>query len=186
MRLTKTARQEILDSVLNATTYEEERSIIIQAASKKIHKWITDQLKDFHAATKTLPKEWFPHKSDLYLPGGPSHLLDLTPFCKTCNITIEPISFPYPNPPDMKREEWLKFLDKEIQQANTLLEKRQALTGEMRAFLNSVTTTEKLVQRMPELERHLPSQAKVYPLVASTKGLQKALKNTGFDTGVKP
>ncbi len=65
--------------------------------------------------------------------------------------------------------------------ADILAGKQWALEDEMNAFLRSCTSTEKVVERMPELAPHIPIEAKSYPLVASTNNLLSQLFASGFD-----
>lgn len=184
-RLNKTLREEILTNVLNATDLEERRTELrqrIQATIKKLI--IQDQPAEFIALTKVHPKEWFVSYSQIYYgyedelyslgvsfdPPGTwqSRLLYLDdPVCVTlgynCNV--------------LDHKSALLPLAKE---AAALIEERAALVAEIRAFLQSCQTTEAVVKRMPELERHVPKTSYPVPSVAPSN-LLSSLTKFGFD-----
>lgn len=184
-RLNKAIREEILANVLAATDLEERRTALRQLIQTAVKKLITqDQPAEFVALTKIHPKEWFASSNQIYY-GNEDELYSLA------------VSF---DPPGtwQSRSLWLDdpvcvanhyswnatdhkaALLPLAKEATALIEERNALVSEIRAFLQSCPTTEAVAERMPELTRHIPKIARPMPLVAPSN-LLSSLTKMGFD-----
>lgn len=65
-------------------------------------------------------------------------------------------------------------------EAAQIVEDEAAARGEARAFLASCKTVEQILERMPELEPHIPKISRPLPLVAPSN-LLSTLSSLGFD-----
>lgn len=183
MNLTNAIRDQIVNSVIAATNIPERKTKLIADTTVLIKAHSHNLLPDgFEQATATLPKEWFRREEFAYLP-------------RTADIRIilntemtHGWYFPYfLAPTNYQRPDypyWDTVLKLQVEEALQL----SATEAEMRAklwnFLRSCRTVAKVLEGMPELERHIPEQVKSYPVVVSTGPLKNALAAMGFDRGV--
>jgi len=185
-RLTKETRAEIIERVVRATNIPELKDSIksrTKAAAVQIVR--NAQPEGFYEVTRSLPKEWFQTAHSLYVPthmdgvhnplriigvvSQHSHHID---FDDLVTVAERHGEFSY---------ELLAPLTKE---AEELAERESQLRGEISSFLNSCRYVEDIVERMPELEPHIPRHSKSFPLTAPSN-LLSTLSSLGFDKTVK-
>ncbi len=180
---------DIVDSVINATNIPAQRADIIKRTSDKVRAHLVTRLPEgFLDATKDLPREWMVHSSRAYVDRNscPAHILLSQPgqHMRHEYVDYEPLRHPGTSAPSI--EEASVLLADLIVEATKLRAREDGTRSELINFLASCPTTEKAVERMPSIERHMPAPpVKTYAVLASTAPLTKALKSLGFDTGVK-
>ncbi len=186
--LTKQARLAVIESVIKATYIPAEREEIRWSTSAAIRAALVPCLPDgYLKATENLPREWFTHITlvSVYSKDCPDAVLEGRDQCGgTRYVDIEPLRHPRSNLSHSRQ--WGQVLASQIEAATKLRAKEEALRTELANFLASCKTYAKVVEGMPDLERHLPAvPAKQYPIVASTAELSSVLGKLGFDQGVK-
>ncbi len=191
-KLTKASRAHILESVIKATFIPAEKEAILKSTGDAVRNHLITCLPEgFLQATQILPKEWFSHSTEYYISKTSNPRCIMNPLDgqgrvkSGDNIRFEKLRHPHSSihPSSVI---WADILAGQIAAATKLKHQEDELTQELNAVLASCTTTEKLLEKMPTLERHLPEPAKkAYPVTTSTAPLQKALKRVGFDTGAK-
>ncbi|WP_025915477.1 Nmad5 family putative nucleotide modification protein [Herminiimonas sp. CN] len=186
MKLSKALRAEILGNVLAATTFKTDKEDIEREMSALVRKLMDAKIPDeFKALTTGAPREWFQGTARVNVNSKHAienafnrerldgrHMWDgttqfeclVTPAIFDCNLTAQDYELILPI----------------YQRAEKLAEAHWALEDEMTAFLRSCTTTERLLERMPELEPHIPKITRDYPIVASTENLLSQLLAAGF------
>lgn len=204
IKLTSERRADIIDSVFNATLLPIQKLDLIAKTKAKVREIMRDLLpKDFEATIANLPPEWFPSCSSTGIRKdvNPETLLkDAEAYQRS--YTVPSMCFDGFSKPeylhDMSIEAykkgvdgqpvqhcWENLLDKEITAAKKLRAKEDELRGKLRAVLNSVTTYKGLLEKMPELEKHLPpGPTKYYPVAVSVTPLVNLLDSVGFDQSV--
>lgn len=210
--LNNAARLAIIESVIEkGTTIPAERQAIFDDTAKVARAFMLRQLpKDFEAATKILPPEWFNTCSatpDLRADSHPCSILKRLAKGESHrtygnSIKFEAFRVPYSFRVDVwhhaprnddERERfkeadglWPDILKSQIAAALKLRAKEDALRAELRDFLSSCRTYKQVLEKAPQLERHLPPVAtKPMPLVVSTTAMNSLLKKAGFDQSVK-
>ncbi|MDL2284471.1 hypothetical protein LJC19_04940 [Oxalobacter sp. OttesenSCG-928-P03] len=189
MKLTKTNRQAIIESVLKATTLEAEKEQLLAREREIVRRVFLESLpKDFVEKTKGLPKAWFATKSGIpirntvsvkaILDGAYEHGCTIVPFP---DVEIFPVNDSSWAPP---YDKYTSNLQGNAAEAAKLKVKRDNLINELSAFLNSCSNTKQVLEKMPELEPHLPKRKSAFAVVASTATLVSELKKSGFDTTV--
>lgn len=192
-KLNKTLREEILANVINATELgDREKDIRRRVAETVRQTLIKAQPKGFYDAIKNLPKEWFRNEMGayIYMEGHPlgvlNGILNSNPYA-TGNghhvgfddpVTVAQAGWGVSN------EKWATVLADLSKEAAAFAAQAIETRREIRAFLNSCTTVEKLLERMPELEPHVPKISKPMPLVAPSN-LLSSLSQFGFDKTLK-
>ena len=176
MRLTETLREKIADSVISATTYDERIAKARNLCTETLREYLVEQVPvAFVEMTQGRPKEWFHHIGafrDAWIKG-----------------CYETLNFdPFPAPVSHKA----RLADDQLAEVGRLYaiakliegEKDQSYNEVMR-FLRSCSTVEKVTKNMPEFERHIPIQARSYPIAVSTSKMTMVLMGAGFDTTAK-
>lgn len=195
--LNKTNRQQIVNSVIAGTFIPEKREAILKATAAKVRAVVLSHVPaDFLAATKNMPAEWFRMVSQQGIPTdvSPASVLDAEDRNGGSDYPdFEPVRVPQswnletPQSEKQSRRQayvafWEKHLATELAEAKKLHAQETKARDELMAFLLSVKTYAKVIEKMPDLAPHLPGvPPKVYPIVTSTKPLQSCLKNLGFD-----
>lgn len=191
MKLTKYIRDAIVKSVLASTHFPEQKQSIKQRTCDLARELIAARVPPlFNVMLEFYGKEedWFARSISANLQGKYSPLDPLNTLDGQYNawcVEFEPVMRPLYFNDSFSREEQTQHFGALRLEAEQLVEKIQRTERELRGFLASVTTTEKLLERMPELAPHLPSTAVSYPVVASTVNLVSYLRTAGFDTNVK-
>lgn len=199
--LNKEIRAAVIESVIKGTYIPEQKAAILAATSKAVRDLVVLALPEgFAVATATLPPQWFGSVShfDVCKEQCPRAILDGADRWKGYGSVLikfeSVITPPHHNIHSLllqdkksgNNESWTQFWERhlaaQIAAATKLRAKEDALRSELGAFLASVKTYKQVVEKMPELERHLPPPpTKVFALVTSTAPLEKALTSLGFD-----
>lgn len=183
--LNKDLRAKIVGNVINATDIPELEKSIRQRTKQRGREYVIAGLPEgFVEKTKNLPKEWFGSTSCLYVrsANNPSRYLD---DANTTHRFYDHVDFDDPvvgpasgvSKNHAPVEEYFSDL---VEEAKALAERREVLTAEIRGFLLSCKTVEQVLERMPELEPHIPKASKPMPLVAASN-LLSSLSQLGFD-----
>lgn len=207
--LTKERREEIIDSVINKGTNlpEKKKELAARVAARVREICLTRVPKDFPAATKNLPAVWFPHLASIGIRREINPLAILQYSEEELQrsrwydqgVSFEPIKHPFnvrfdrqplangnsekPNDP----ESWEVLLSPLIDEALALRSTEDKARGQLAAFLASVRTYKQALEKMPELEGHLPRVAgKSFPISAPVGPLVQMLTGLGFDKSVTP
>lgn len=180
--LNKDLRAKIVDNVVNATNIPELEKSIRQRTKQRGREYVIAGLpEDFIEKTKDLPKEWLGSTSNLYVcqENDPEYYLEGQLGNSFRHIRFDdPVTVPLSG---KNREVSLAdyFADL-VEEAKALYERKATLTAEIRGFLLSCKTVEQVLERMPELEPHIPKASKPMPLVAASN-LLSSLTQLGFD-----
>jgi len=186
MKLTKAIRNAIVESVMAATTFPERKASIKKRTSDLARQLLMARVPmEFAMLVNGSPAEWFACTVQVLLRDA------LSPMCvfgdgdwRRVYVEFDGFSHPYDFNNGFSTEEQERFFGPLRAEAEKLAAQMERTENELRGFLASVTTTEKLIERMPELKPHIPTTAfaKSYPVVASTVNLQNYLASSGFDT----
>lgn len=189
MRLTKTIRDAIVTSVMAATTFAERKESVKQRTSKLARQLLFARVPtEFTALVNGSPCAWFATTNQVSLnrDRAPMAVFNDSGWCYGGTLVeFGDFARPYDFDHCFTKEQQGEFFSALRLEAEKLAEQIKRTERELRSFLMSVTTTEKLLKRMPELEPHIPKTAASYPLVASTVNLQAYLSQSGFDTTVQ-
>lgn len=197
--LTKEARIRTIDSAVAGTFIAEKGEKIVASANEVVRKTLMAYLpKDWLASTAMMPREWFNHMAaetvdksfapeailsgaDLQGNGGwRSWTIHFEPFRAPANFRHPVRYHKHESFPDAPL--WSDILAPQIAEAKKLRAKEVALRDELTNFLNSCRTYKQVIEKMPELERHLPPVAsKPQALVVAVAPLKTRLKGLGFD-----
>lgn len=183
-RLTSDLRATIIDNVVRATNIPELKADLKQrtkTAARDIV--IAANPPGFAALVANAPKEWFQTMNNVYLkkPISPVAALDAQNSGSEFYIYLDdPVTVPASGVKDLD----LTPIERLKAEADTLVERERALRNEIAAFLNSCRTVEQVLERMPELEPHVPKAVKPMPLVAPSN-LLSTLAQLGFDKTVR-
>lgn len=182
-RLNKAIREEILDNILAATDLQARKADILKRAGDVAKQLVMGaQPENFYEATRHLPPEWFAAGTSLYFyssDGNPAAILDPSPY-KNYHINFDdPVrtALHWGRPSDASIQAAFKHLAEE---ATALNKDWDTARIEARAFLASCKTVEQILERMPELEPHIPKISRPLPLVAPSN-LLSTLSSLGFD-----
>lgn len=195
--LTKDIREQIVQSVLAGTWIPEKKAAILKSTGEAIREvWRKYLPEGFEAATATLPPAWFPKESVEYLSCAVNPDLIMQPTnsrgekCSSSNFSVPPLAVPENFRPEYRYNGvghipfWSEALAPQIKEAQKLRAAQDKLEEELRGFLYSVKTYKQVLEKMPELERHLPKPAaKPMPVATSTAPLLSTLAKLGFDKG---
>lgn len=187
--LTKDMRATIIDNVVRATDIPDLTNDLKQRVKQRAREFVTSQIpEDFTLTTKRTPKQYLgsitslgvgdrlspmPLLDDEINPGHWSYIRLDDPVPAPVNLSVMVDSKRFPD----------TFTDL-YKEAEQLIERRDKLRGELRAYLQSHKTVESLLAAMPELEPHAPSAVKPMPLVAPSN-LLSSLVGLGFDRTAK-
>ena len=185
-RLTKEVRAEIIERVVRATNIPELKdSLKARTKAAAVQTVRNAQPENFYETTKNLPKEWFQPSNSLYVP---THSDEVRNPLRIIGITGEyncHINFDDPITVAAKHAAYNYELFAPLtKEAEELAERESQLRGEINSFLNSCRYVEDIVERMPELEPHVPRHSKSFPLTAPSN-LLSTLSSLGFDKTVK-
>lgn len=183
-RLNKTLIEEIVASVIAATTFKAQRDALEKRIRAHASAMLTrDAPPGLVDLSKTVPREWL-HWVDSVWMGesdwNPSRVLEKAfepaPYYGGTRITVEPA---VPTTAHHKDEVHEADFVELTAEATALAEAYLRTKSQLRAVLNSVRTVEKALERLPELAPHIPKIAKSYPL-ATTSNLLADLMAFGF------
>lgn len=206
-RLTKEMRQQIVASVMGATNRAKDIEKLTADTAKIVRKKLESQLpKGFLAATANLPESWFMVENSQSLGadrnpvmlaecGNPNGFKGQHFWMRRQEIKFDPLRRPashwFPirggktddNP---GQDEWLTLLAKQIERGYAIFKKYDAVRVHLEAYLAGCTTTEQVLDGMPELARHIPKPpAKAMPIAVVPSALRASLTGTGFDNGAE-
>lgn len=183
-KLTKVIRQQIIENIMKATTFAADKERIEKQESNLTRALLAAKVPDeFNEMAKDRPSEWFAHTAQITIPKEEAPTFAFQPKTEHWNswayVSFEPIIHPVNLQLELSAKDLEKFkpLRKE---ATKIAAKFEKLETEMRAFLQSCFTVEKLLERMPELEPHIPEIAEYFPIVVSTSNLLSDLLKVGF------
>ncbi len=192
-RMTRDLIAQIVASALNATNLNAEREQIITDTKARVFELLLAKVPpEFIALTNIYPREWFQWQNQVYTghqDHNPIHIVG-RPYLsdgkdhRGAYLVVEPSIPSLPSSgASLKADVELADL---IKRANDWITKRDAAQMQLRQFLASCSTVAKAIERMPEIEKHIPPAATktAYPIVASTSALS-ALTAIGFDTTAK-
>lgn len=183
-RLTKAMREEILDSVLVATDFEKKKKDILQRAGQVARKELLKLVpEEFLEMIKNRPQEWFLHDAsvELHKDYAPENAFNEIPnYWYGCNLAFEPIPHPCGAAMDIPKERQAKLFTPFRKEADKLRAKQDKLRSDMRAFLLSCSTVEKVLEQMPELKPHIPEKAEFFAPTVNTNNLLSQLMKSGF------
>jgi hypothetical protein len=207
--LNKTLRQEIIDSVIKkGTTIPARKADLKKRTALRVRELDLSRLPaEFGPATKSLPPEWFPlNLSNQMNPKVcPDSYVELTddqlrsqwkavisyePFRHPINARFGRNDYidqgldhntkpPTKKPDDM--ESWEAVLADLLVEAKQIRADEEEARAELRRFLWSVNNYKQVLEKMPELEPHLPNYTKPMPLVVPVAPILKTLGKLGFD-----
>lgn len=178
--LNKEIREQIIENVVRATNIPELKADLIKRAKNAARNAVAAaQPEGFYEKTANLPKEWFQQENGVWIPGSKNPVGAFTG-C-TYNIDLDdPIRVAANGSSKVDFTE-LFTLQPEV---DALIEREEALRREISGFLLSCRTIEQVLERMPELEPHVPKMVKPMPLVAPSN-LLSTLTQLGFDKTAK-
>jgi len=184
-KLNKAMREEIVASVLQATTYAAEKAAVEEHTEVLAREILEARIPaGFLIMAEGQPREWFQYCASTYI------YKDEAPMCAFAAfdggdayagryISFEPLMHPSCFSNDLTDAEKNRFVPLRAQ-AEEIVERFAKLRQELRSFLASCTTVEKALERMPELGPHIPQTARSFPLVANTSNLLSDLLKCGF------
>jgi len=203
-RLNQYIRDAIEESLINATTIPADREKILKDTGAIVREAVRKCLpKGFEAAVANLPPEWFPADEGFQVGRGdvsPRYILASKKDQENNSYNLRYLKFDVlrhpqnfyissahisdlPDEKDPKKPNWSTLLDKQIKAAHKLRDKEDTLRREIRAVLYACNTAEKLIEEVPEWEKHilphLPSRP--MPLVVQPGKAQSLLAKAGFD-----
>lgn len=185
-RLTKEVRAEIIERVVRATNIPELKADLIARTKKAAAQIVRNaQPEGFYEVTQSLPKEWFQAANSLYVPTHMDGVHNPLRIIGAVGDYSHHISFNDPVSVAVRHGEYsYELLAPLAKEAEELAERESQLRGEISSFLNSCRYVEDIVERMPELEPHVPRHSKSFPLTAPSN-LLSTLSSLGFDKTVK-
>lgn len=185
--LNKDLRAKIVDNVVNATNIPELEKSIRQRTKQRGREYVIAGLpEDFLEKTKDLPKEWLGSTNSLYVrrENDPEYYLEGQLGDSFHNYGYirfdDPVTEPLSGGGKNREVPLEDFFADLVEEARALYERKATLTAEIRGFLLSCKTVEQVLERMPELESHIPKASKPMPLVAASN-LLSSLTQLGFD-----
>lgn len=183
-RLTKAMREEILNSVLAATDFEKKKKDILQRAGQVARKELLKLVpKEFTAMIEGHPQEWFLHDTSVHLGRdyAPEQAFNESAnYWYGCDLAFEPIPHPCGIAMEIPEEQQAKLFTPFRKEAEKLMEKQEKLRSDMRTFLLSCSTVEKVLEQMPELKPHIPEKAEFFAPTVNTNNLLSQLMKSGF------
>ena len=209
--LNKTIRQQIINSVIEkGTTIPARKDDLTKRTEQRVRELCLERVpKDFAAATRNLPRGWFPHHTSEHMPphvcptGILAHMDDDYEMRRQWRHTVSFEPFPHPyntrfdrsptlnqgmddstEPPTRKPddlESWEARLADLIEEAKRIAADENKARTKLRQFLASVNSYKRVLEKMPELEPHLPNYTKPMPLVVSVAPILETLGALGFD-----
>lgn len=212
MQLSNKHRAEIVESVVKTGTFiEAEKEAITKSTSAAVREACRVLLPEgFEAATAIMPIEWLPGKDshDVAREANPIYLLknkeQRDKSYSYPSIQFDKLSVPsnfknnslrdhFKNNHSEKyigsarhpdRATWEEILSAQIDAAKKLRAKEDALRDELMGFLMSCRTSQQVLAKMPDLERHMPAApVRAYPVQVSVTALVGQLGKLGFDRG---
>lgn len=193
-KLNNSLREEIVANVIRATDLPDIEKSIRRRVAETVRQTIIDaQPAGFYDLVKHAPKEWFRLEGDIhvYTDRGDKHPIVAleTRIGLGTNFNTNRVQFDDPIPVaqagwDVSSQQWKSVLADLYVEAVEFVERYNNLHREISAFLKSCSTVEKVLERMPELEPHIPKVSKPLPLVAPSN-LLSSLSQLGFDKTLK-
>jgi hypothetical protein len=182
-RLNKALREEILKNIIKATDLATRKKSILDRTNEVARQLVMrSQPEGFYEVTANLPSEWFCSTSQLRFDDScnPKKVLEHGSWSSAYIY--------FPDPVRVVANGGTPHDDKVMTEAFALLAKEAAqyvadeaaARSEARAFLASCKTVEQILERMPELEPHIPKISRPLPLVAPSN-LLSTLSALGFD-----
>lgn len=210
--LNKTLRQQIIDSVIEkGTTIPARKADLTKRTEARVRELDLSRVpKEFGPSTKLLPKTWFPHAASTQLKPtvNPISIVTLTEQEMRSHwrstVSYEPFPHPYDTrfdraaekdrgididtkmqkPDDL--ESWEAKLEDLIAEAEQIVADEKKARSELQSFLYSVNNYKQVLEKMPELEKHLPNYVKPMPLTVPVGPILKTLGALGFDQTEQP
>ena len=209
--LNQKLRDEIIESVINKGTTIPARKVALKKATElRVRELCLERVpKEFGLATKTLPAEWFPLSAGEGVPYEmcPITLATMTDFeihrhsWQRFTVPFEPFRHPIntkfhrstymdqgqenidgvmvKKPEDL--ESWEARMADLIKEGKQIRADEEKARTELRQFLYSVKTYKQVLEKMPELEPHLPNYTKPMPLTVPVAPILRTLGALGFD-----
>jgi hypothetical protein len=197
------------------TTIPARKEALKKATEQRVRELCRDRVpEEFAKAAARLPKEWFPHNASADVPPlvCPNAILDakgdesMLRRSWRHTVTFEPFFHPYntrfdrpekihqgmdytdrDNP--VKKPEaldsWEAKLKDLIDEAWKIVNDEKTARAELASFLASVNNYKQVLEKMPELEPHLPDYVKPMPLTVPVAPILKTLGKLGFDKSKK-
>lgn len=183
-RLNKALIEEIVASVIAATTFKAQRDALEKRIRAHASAMLTrDAPPGLVDLSKAVPREWLYWVDGVWMGGhdwNPSLILakvfEPVPYYGGARITVEPA---VPTTAERNAELHAADFAALTAEATALAETYQRTVGQLRAVLNGSRTVEAALRRMPELRPHIPTVTKSYPL-ATTSNLLADLMAFGF------
>lgn len=212
--LNKTIRQAIIDSVIErGTTIPARKEDLKKRTALRVRELDMSRIPvEFYPATKNLPPEWFPLSASTQLSPRtcPDSYVELNDEQLRCHwkavVSFEPFRHPInthfsrndfidqgydhsTTPPTKKLDDmdsWEAVLADLLKEAKQIRADEAQARDELKQFLYSVNNYKQVLEKMPELEKHLPNYTKPMPLVVSVAPILKTLGKLGFDQAGEP
>lgn len=212
--LNQKLRDKIIDSVIEkGTTIPARKEALKKKTSLRVREIDMSRVpKEFAAATKNLPPEWFPLAASAQFSPKvcPDSYIELTDSEMRSQwkavVSYEPFRHPmsarfirpdektrkpikqddgsYEDQPDDENS-WEFLLGDLLDEAKQIRDDEAEARKSLRQFLYSVRTYKQVLEKMPELERHLPDYTKPMPLTVPVAPILKQLGKLGFDQAEK-
>lgn len=195
--LNKERREAIIDSVIKkGTTIPKRKADLMTATKAKVRETLRKRLPEgFESVAAAVPHGWFRVLTEVAIHRDANPMAIYSHQCcgTYVSIVFDPMRAPYSidiEPDSLQRKGtsketndcWELILADEIKEAKSIADTEEKLRDELMGFLLSVKTYKQVLERMPELEPHLPKNpVKTYPVVASTTPLLNLLTAVGFD-----
>lgn len=184
-RLTKDVREEIIDRVIKATNIPELKADIMRRAKAAAVDAVRAAQPDgFYEAVINVPKQWIASQNDLYLGANFAALVKILNGHSLHVFYRIRFDDPVSVAMSAQKEMDLSAISALNTEAEALAEHEAQLRREISSFLVSCRHIEDAVERMPELEPHIPKIVKPMPLVAPSN-LLSTLSQLGFDKTVR-
>lgn len=202
--LNKTLRTQIIASVIEkGTTIPARKEDLIRRTEARVRQLCLERVpKDFAAAVKTLPPEWFPivgsetmepqvcplaiiKLSSEAMARSWRYAVSFEPFRHPMGVSFSRVSEAVKNGKESDPESWESKLKDLIDEAHKIMRDEGQACTELRQFLASVNNYKQVLEKMPELEKHLPNYTKPMPLVVQVGPILKTLGKLGFDQAKK-
>ena len=185
-RLNKVMVEEIISSVIAATTFNQQRDALEKEARAHASAMLCrDAPPGLVDLSKTVPRDWLQWVDSVWMGGAdwnPSAILskafETTMHYGGHHLKVEPAAPTTLHRRDELHEEDFADLTR---RATELADAYTAVLRQLRAVLNSSRTVEAALKRMPELAPHVPKVSRPYPL-ATTSNLLAELMAHGFNT----